>query len=72
VLLHEVERVADVVVVAVRDRDDVDALRLFLPLGALRVREPGVDVDPLPSRRVEAERGVAEPSQLNVRHLSPF
>ena len=38
VLLREIDRVADVVVVAVRDRDHVDALRLLLALGALRVR----------------------------------
>ena len=71
-LLRQVDRVPDVVVVAVRERDQVDPLGLLLVVRALGVRDPGIDVDPLAAGCVEAERGVTEPRELNVRHLSPF
>ena len=61
--LVERDRLADVVAVAVGERDQVDALRLALALGHGRPREPGVDVDPLPARRIEPERCVAEPGE---------
>ena len=61
--------VPDVVVVAVRDEDQVDALGALLGLGALRIPlEERVDVDTFPARAVEAEAGVAEPSQGDVGH----
>src|SRR6185503_17473510 len=63
------DRVADVVVVAVRDEDQVDPLRLLLGLRALRVPvQERVDVHALPARRVEAEGGVAEPGERDAGH----
>ena len=58
--LGQVDGLADVVVVAVRERDQVDALGLPLALRAVRVLQPGVDVDPLPSGRVDSEGRVAD------------
>src|SRR5205814_1631224 len=66
--LRELDGLADVVAVAVGDRDDVDPLRLLLALRALRVREERVDVDALAARAVESKRGVAEPREDCVRH----
>src|SRR5919197_3603072 len=71
-LLRQLHRLADVIGVAVRDRDDVDSLRLLLRVGTLRVAEPRVDVDALLARGVEPERGVAEPRECCVRHRSPL
>ena len=69
VLFRERDGVADVVAVAVRDRDDVDLLRRHLVLGALRIPvEEGVDVDAL-SGRVEAEGGVSEPCEFHDASL---
>jgi hypothetical protein len=62
--LRERDGVADVVAVAVREQDQVDALGLLLRLGAARVpREERVDVDALAARGVDAERGVPEPGE---------
>ncbi len=62
--LRQPHGVADVVVVTVCDEDRVDAVRLELGGGAARVPgQEGVDVDALARRRVDAERGVAEPGQ---------
>src|SRR5205085_11162671 len=66
--LRELDGLADVVAVAVGDRDDVDPLGLLLALGALGVGEERVDVDALAARGVEAKRGVAEPRELDVWH----
>jgi len=64
VLLRDVDRVADVVAVPVRDRDDVGALGLAFVLRALRVSvQERIDVDALTRRRVEAEGGVPEPGE---------
>ena len=69
VLLRDVDGVADVVAVPVRDRDDVRPLGLALVLGALRVPvQERVDVDALSARRVESEGGVPEPGQSGVSH----
>ena len=69
VLLRQLDGVADVVAVAVRERDHVDALRLELGLRTLRVSvEEGVDVDALPAGCVEAERRVTEPGQGRFGH----
>ena len=69
VLLRELDRVAEVVSVAVREGDHVDPLRLELGLRALRVPvQQGVDVDALSARRVEAEARVAEPGQGRFGH----
>src|SRR6266487_5465514 len=72
VLACQVEGAADMVGVTVRDRDQVDALGLLLAVRTLRVFEPGIDVDALPARRVEAEGGVAEPGEWDVGHASSF
>ena len=57
--------VADVVVVAVRDEDRVDPLRLQLGGRAGRVAgEPRIDVDAVARRGVETEGGVAEPGEV--------
>ena len=73
VLLREVDGVADVVAVAVRDRDDVGALGGLLALGTLRIAvQERVDVDALAAGRVEPEGRVAEPGQRRVCHRSPF
>src|SRR4029453_16120057 len=61
----------EVVVVAVRERDHVDALGLLLPLGTFRIPEPGVDVDALAAGAVEPESPVPEPGQGAVCHLPP-
>ena len=56
VLLRELDRVADVVAVPVRERDHVDALGLLLVLGALRVPvQERVDVDAFSAGRVDAK-----------------
>ena len=69
VLLRQLDGVAEVVAVAVRERDHVDPLGLQLGLGALRVPvQEGVDVDALPARRIEAEGGVTEPGQGRFGH----
>jgi hypothetical protein len=73
VLLRDRHRVADVVAVPVRDRDDVRALGLLLVRWTLGVPlEDRVDVDAFAGRRVEPERGVAEPRERRVRHRSAF
>ena len=57
------DRVADVVVVPVRDGDQIDALGLALALGAARVAvQPGVDVEPVPPG--VSSRKAACPSQV--------
>src|SRR5688572_28861613 len=61
----ELDEVADVVGVSVRERDDVHALGFLLGFRTARVREPRVQVDPLAARRVESEGAVAEPRQLD-------
>ena len=58
---------ADVVAVAVRDREHVAALGLLLALRALRVVEPGVDVDALALGAVEPVAAVSEPGEGDVR-----
>ena len=64
----EPDGVADVVVVAVRDQNPVDSLRLELGCRARRVaRQPRIDIDPVAPRRVEAEGGMAEPGDRS-RH----
>src|SRR5437763_1305060 len=63
--LPQLDRVADVIGVAVRDDDQVDALGFSLRLRARRPREPRVDVDTLPFRAVETECRVPEPGQRN-------
>ena len=73
VLAREVDRVADMVAVAVRDGDHVDPLGLQLALRALGVAvQERVDVDPLASGGVDPEGRVAEPGERRVRHRSPF
>src|SRR5262249_44470394 len=47
---------------------DFNALGLLLAVGGFRVVEPGIDVDPLSVRAVDAEGGVAEPGDGNIRH----
>src|SRR5438045_1848485 len=70
VRLRERESVADMVAVPVRDRDYVDALGRLLVLGALRIAvEEGIDVDAL-AARIEAERGVSEPSEFHSPSLN--
>ncbi len=54
-LLRDRNDRAEVVGVAVRDRDHVAALRVLLGLRTLRVVEPRIDVDALAARRVEPE-----------------
>jgi hypothetical protein len=68
--LRESDGVADVVAVAVREEDRVDALRALLRLRTARVsRQERVDVDALAARAVEAERRVPEPGESAVfRH----
>ena len=69
VLLRELDGVAEVVAVAVRERDHVDPLGLELRLRALRVPvQEGVDVDALPVGSVEAEGRVTEPGQGRFGH----
>src|SRR5712691_620396 len=73
VLLREVDGVADVVAVAVGDRDHVDALRRLLVRRALRVAgQERVDVDALPAGGVEPEGCMSEPGQRRVCHRSPL
>jgi hypothetical protein len=73
VLFREADGVSDVVAVPMRERDDVDALRRLLALGALRIPvQERVDVDALAVRGIHAEGRVAEPRQCGVRHRSPF
>ena len=62
-LLGQLYGRAGVVGVSVCDGDHVAAVRVLLRVRALRVVEPGVDVDTLSARRVEAEGGVPEPGQ---------
>ena len=71
-LLRQFDRAPDVIGVAVRDRDHVDALRLLLGVRALRIVEPRVDVHPFASGRVEPERRVSQPGQRRVGHRAPF
>ena len=59
VLLREVEGAAHMVGVTMCDSDQVDPLGLLLSVRALRVLEPGVDIDALSAWCVEAEGGVA-------------
>ena len=55
--LRELDGVADVVAVAVRDRDHVDALGLLSASGVLRVAgQERVDVDALAAVGLEPER----------------
>jgi hypothetical protein len=61
--LGQLDSLADVVGVAVRERDQVDALGILLCLWALRVLEPGIDVHALAAGGVEPECRVAEPGQ---------
>jgi hypothetical protein len=74
----ELDRVTDVVVVAVREQDQVTALGLELRLRAARIAgEERVDVDALPARRVESKSGVPEPGELRrhapkSRELAPW
>jgi hypothetical protein len=73
VLLRDRDRVADMVAVAVRDRDHVGALGLQLVLGALRVAvQEGVDIDAFAARGIEPEARVTEPRQRRVCHRAPF
>ena len=71
-LLRQLDGLADVVGVSVRDRDHVDALGLLLRIRTLRIREPRVDVDTLSAGRVEPERSVPQPGYGRVSHRSPF
>src|SRR5204863_4325083 len=71
-LLRELDGRAHVVRVAVSDRDHVHALRFLLRVRTLRVVEPRIDVDSLPTRRIQSERRVAKPGQRRVSHRSPF
>ena len=57
---------ADVIPVAVRDSDHVDPLRFLLAVRALGIGEPRIDVDPLAAGRVQPERSVAQPGQVQV------
>ena len=62
--LRERDRVADVVVVPVRDEDRVDPLGLLLVVRALRVPvQERIDVDALAARGVDAEGRVPEPGE---------
>ena len=68
--LCQLEGVAEVVAVPVREGDQVDALRRLLALGALRVAaEPGVDVDALAPGRVDPESRMSEPRNRSVCHV---
>jgi hypothetical protein len=66
VLLVEVDGAAGVVGVAVRQRENIDPLDLPLAFGELRVVEPGIYVDALAARSVEAKAGVTEPGERDV------
>jgi hypothetical protein len=65
-LLPERNGVADVVAVAVGERDQVDAVGRLFGLGTLRVPgQPRVDIDALAARAVEPEARVPEPGEWN-------
>ena len=70
-LLRDLDGAADMVGMAMGDGDDVGPFRFLLVLGALRVVEPRIDVDPLAAGTVDSKRCVAEPSDGNVRHSPP-
>jgi hypothetical protein len=64
VLLGQLDGVSDVVVMSVRERDHVDALRLLLGSGALRIAvQERVDVDAFAAGRLDAERRVTQPGE---------
>src|SRR4029453_261715 len=71
-LLAEVDRLADVIAVAVGERNDVHALGLLLAVRALRVRQPGIHVKPLCAGRVAPEARMSQPRQLDIGHEAPF
>ena len=61
---RELHRVADMVVMAVREEDRIDAFRLELARRAGRIPgQEGIDVDPVAGGRVEPECGMAEPGE---------
>src|SRR5581483_5365524 len=69
--LHELDRVADVVRMAVRDADRVDPLGRAGVVRRLRVSgQEGVDVDPAAPVALDQERGVPEPGE--GCHRPPF
>src|SRR5581483_6916294 len=69
VLLRDLDGVAEMVAVRVRERDDVGALWFLLVLRALRVAvQERVDVDALAARRVDAEGRMPEPGECRVSH----
>ena len=69
--LRQLDGVADVVAVAVRDRDHVDALGRLLGLRRLRVAgQERVDVDALAAVGLEPERRVTEPGECRHPLLS--
>src|SRR5439155_7826959 len=71
-LLAQLDGLADVVAVAVGERDHVDPLGLLLGVRALRVAEPRIDVDALASGRVQPEARVAQPRHRYVGHSRSF
>jgi hypothetical protein len=58
VLLAEIDHRADMVPVPVRRRNHIATVGILLRVGALRVVEPGIDVDTLAAGRIQAEGGV--------------
>jgi hypothetical protein len=66
-LLEERDRVADVVLVCVREQDEVDAFRLQFGLRTLRVPvQERIDVDALAARRVDPESGMSKPGERSA------
>src|SRR5205823_5776924 len=73
VLLRELDGVADVVAVTMREGDDIDALRRLFVLRTLWIAvQKGVDIDSLAVSGVEPKSGVSQPRQRRVSHRSPL
>ena len=70
--LRDRDGVANVVVVAVRDDEEIAALGLSFPVGAGRVAgQERVDVDARTGRRVHPERGVTQPGECGSHVVEP-
>ena len=66
-LLRNLNRIADVIEVAVGAEHDVDFLDVLLALRALGIaHDPGVDHDGLARRSLDAKRGVAQPGEFDA------
>ena len=65
-LLADVDRIANVITMAMSAEQYVGLLHVLLALRTPRIPgNPGINVEGLPFRRLDAEGGVAKPSELD-------